>query len=138
MLNTATFILSFFIWQYLVSIKNILNFESLCRNNHSSAALDMSLQLQFASNVLTCIPTFSFQINAQWYFFLMDLRGRAYEAIIININSYYVSKSNAISLGWFGTYELPALCINNIENKSNLRISNLISIIIYNVSFICP
>lgn len=36
---------------------------------------------------------------------------------------------------WLDTNEL---CIDNIENKSNLKISNLISIIIYNVSFICP
>ena len=39
---------------------------------------------------------------------------------------------------WLDTNELPDLCIDNIENKSNLKISNLISIIIYNVSFICP
>ena len=41
-------------------------------------------------------------------------------------------------IGWLDTNELLDLCISNIENKSNLKISNLISIIIYNVSFICP
>ena len=41
-------------------------------------------------------------------------------------------------IGCLDTNELLDLCINNIENKSNLKISNLISIIIYNVSFICP
>ena len=41
-------------------------------------------------------------------------------------------------VGLLDTNELPDLCTNNIENKSNLKISNLISIIIYNVSFICP
>ena len=42
-------------------------------------------------------------------------------------------------IGWLDTNELLLdLCINDIKNNSNLKISTLISIIIYNVSFICP